>query len=85
MHSFTLAKRSHFQMLCLIIMVNTSVMLLRKGTQQVRVGFLMSSVRKFSVKGYYLHKQVTFVLCMIQIFRGGKGWWMGRGVAVMDA
>ena len=23
--------------------------------------------------------------CMIKIFRGGKRWWMGRGVAVKDA
>ena len=23
--------------------------------------------------------------CKIKIFRGGKGWWMGRGVAVKDA
>ena len=24
-------------------------------------------------------------MCMIKIFRGGKGWWMGWGVAVKDA
>ena len=24
-------------------------------------------------------------MCTIKIFRGGEGWWMGRGVAVKDA
>ena len=31
------------------------------------------------------HKAPEIGKCMIKIFMGGKGWWMGRGVAVMDA
>ena len=55
-------------------------------TQVVNIGIpkqILGFCFQVSKRGYKIGCELT--RCMIKIFRGGKGWWMGRGVAVKGA